>query len=111
MTKRSNASFICKPTPLVFAALIGLCFFSVARTQTTTSAPAFPPDAGRPLIKVLDSQTPNFTFTGSARAVAALRSGTANPTALAAADFDADGAMDVVAGYATELDPLFETTG
>lgn len=53
------------------------------------------------MIKVLNSQTPIFTFAGPARAVAALHSGTANPTARAAADFDVDGAMDVVAGYAT----------
>ena len=42
---------------------------------------------------------PALTYTGSADAVAALKGGTAAPTALASADFNADGAMDVVAGY------------
>jgi len=34
--------------------------------------------------------------------VAALQKGTANPAALAAADFDADGTTDLVAGYSTK---------
>ena len=58
-------------------------------------------NSGKPLVILKTLQRLQVTYTGAAPAVAALRTGTANPTALVAADFDGDGAMDVVAGYST----------
>jgi hypothetical protein len=56
---------------------------------------------GKPLVNFKTPHTAQVTFTGAADAVAALQGGTAVPTALGAADFNGDGAMDVVAGYST----------
>ena len=59
----------------------------------------FYPAPESPLVNLKAALIPALTYTGSADAVAALKGGTATPTALASADFNADGAMDVVAGY------------
>lgn len=47
-------------------------------------------------------QTVQLNYTGTAQAVNALKGGGAKATTLASADFNADGARDVVAGYATK---------
>ena len=74
---------------------------ATVRAQAAHAATAVLPSAGKPLVHLKSPQTVEIRYTGSAAAVAALKSGAAEPTALAAADFNADGAMDVVAGYAT----------
>ena len=57
--------------------------------------------AAKPLVNLGDRRAVTLAFKGSAEAVAALEGGKANPTALAQGDINADGAVDVVAGYAT----------
>jgi hypothetical protein len=69
------------------------------RTHAANAGPTLPAGAPKPLVNLKSRQTLQFTYAGSQDAVAALRAGTVTPAALAAADFDADGAMDVVAGY------------
>jgi hypothetical protein len=83
------------------AALVGLAHLTLTRTEAAPVETAKLSSAAKPLVNFKSRQSVQFTYTGSAAAVAELRSGSANPTALAAADFDADGAMDVVAGYST----------
>ena len=58
-----------------------------------------PSSEGSPIVKLKNARGLKVTYVGPSELVAALQSGMATPTALAAADFDADGAMDVVAGY------------
>jgi hypothetical protein len=88
-------------TLLAIAGLIVLSYFPLARTRAANAGATILPSAGKPLVNLKSPLTPTLTYTGSADAVAALQGGTASPTALAAADFNADGAMDVVAGYST----------
>jgi List-Bact-rpt repeat protein/Big-like domain-containing protein/centrosomal CEP192-like protein/HYDIN/CFA65/VesB family protein len=78
-----------------------LSYFPLAGILAGSPASVLP-SVGKPLVNFKNPQTLAFTYAGSADAIAALRGGTANPTALAAADFNADGAMDVVAGYSTK---------
>jgi len=58
-------------------------------------------NAARLLVSSRGPQTVKLDYTGAAQAVNALKGG-ATATALASADFNADGARDVVAGYATK---------
>ena len=84
---------------LAIAGLLFLSYFPLARIRAANAGATILPSAGKPLVNLQNPQNLKITYTGSADAVAALQAGTATPTALAAADFDADGAMDVVAGY------------
>jgi hypothetical protein len=56
----------------------------------------------RPLVRMQSRRDVSLTYTGVDGAVEALNGGSVTPTALAAADFNADGAVDVVAGYSTK---------
>ncbi|MGB6686746.1 MAG: FG-GAP-like repeat-containing protein [Terracidiphilus sp.] len=58
--------------------------------------------AEKPLVRFRSPQSLKLKYTGAAKAVRALEGGGATPTMLASADFNADGARDVVAGYATK---------
>ena len=69
---------------------------------TTSAAAAMQPSAGKPLVHLGTPELLDLTYTGPSEAVSSLSGETANPTALATADFNADGAPDVVAGYSTK---------
>jgi hypothetical protein len=58
--------------------------------------------AVKPLVNFRSPQNVKLHYTGAAKAVRALQGGGATPVMLASADFNADGARDVVAGYATK---------
>lgn len=87
---------------LAIAGLLFLSYFPLARIRAANAGATILPSAGKPLVDLKKPQSVKITYTGAADAVAALQSGTANPTAMAAADFNADGAKDVVAGYSTK---------
>ena len=59
-------------------------------------------NAAKLLVSLGGLQTVKLDYAGAAQPVQALKSGEATATALASADFNADGARDVVAGYATK---------
>jgi hypothetical protein len=101
MLKRSPLARSLALSLFAVAGLAALSYYPVAKIRAAGSAAKVLPSAGKPLVNLKTPQTGAFTYAGDAAAVAALNGGTANATALAAADFDADGAMDVVAGYAT----------
>jgi Divergent InlB B-repeat domain/Abnormal spindle-like microcephaly-assoc'd, ASPM-SPD-2-Hydin len=86
-------------TLVALAGLIALSYFPLARIRAANAGATILPSAGKPLVNLKSPQTLKITYAGSTDAVAALQGGTATATALAAADFNADGAMDVVAGY------------
>jgi hypothetical protein len=87
---------------LALTCLLVLSYFPLARIRAANLGATILPSTGKPLVNLKSSQSLKVTYAGSADAVAALQKGTANPTALAAADFNADGAVDVVAGYSTK---------
>jgi hypothetical protein len=98
---------LTRPFYLTLLAILGLLlvsYFPLTRIRAANAgATILPsPSAGKPLVNLKNPQNLKITYTGPSDAVAALQAGTANPTALAAADFNADGAMDVVAGYSTK---------
>jgi hypothetical protein len=86
---------------LAVATLFALTYFPLLRTRAANPGATILPSAGKPLVNLKNPQTLNITYTGAATAVSALQGGTATPVSLAAADFNSDGAMDVVAGYST----------
>jgi hypothetical protein len=86
---------------VVCCLLVSLLYFPLSKIVAGSPARILP-SAGKPLVNFKTPQIPTITYTGAQDAVAALESGKANPTALASADFDADGAGDVVAGYSTK---------
>jgi hypothetical protein len=96
---------LSRTTSLSLVALVAvlvLSYFPLAHTRAANvSASILLPSAGKPLVNLKNPQSLKFTYTGDSAAVSALQGGTAVPTALANADFDADGAVDVVAGYST----------
>ena len=89
-------------TLLAISVLLALTYFPLTNIRAANSGAKILPSTGKPLVNLKSPQTLKPTYTGSTDAVAALQSGTAIPRALASADFDADGAMDVVAGYSTK---------
>ena len=89
-------------TVLAITGLLFLSYFPLANIRAASSGATILPSSGKPLVNLKNPQSPKITFTGSLVAVAALQAGTANPTALASADFNSDGAMDVVTGYSTK---------
>ena len=101
MMLRLRLSRTCGLVLLAFTTLLVVSYFPFAGTHAATTGATILPSAGKPLVNLKNPQTLKVTYTGSADATAALQNGSAIPTALAAADFDANGAMDVVAGYAT----------
>jgi hypothetical protein len=84
------------------AALLVISYFPFSAIRAANSGATILPSAGKPLVNLKNPQTLKVTYTGASDAVAALQSGGASPTAMASADFDADGAPDVVAGYSTK---------
>jgi hypothetical protein len=87
---------------LALAGLLVFSYFPLSRIRAANAGATILPSSGKPLVNLKTPQNLKLTYAGSVDAVAALQAGMANPTALAAADFDADGAMDVVAGYSTK---------
>jgi len=102
MMLRLRLSRTCGLALLAITTLLVVSYFPFAGTHAATTGATILPNAGKPLVNLKNPQTLKVTYTGSADATAALQNGSAIPTAMAAADFDADGAMDVVAGYSTE---------
>ena len=102
MMKRPRLSRPFCVSMLAIAGLLVLSYFPLSRIRAANAGATILPSAGKPLVNLKTPQNVRVTYAGSADAVAALRGGTANPTAMAAADFTADGAMDVVAGYSTD---------
>jgi hypothetical protein len=100
-TARSFTIRTLQLTILILAGIACLCYFPLARIRAARTGATILPSVGKPLVNLKAPQTPKITYTGDASAVAALQGG-AVPTALAAADFNADGAPDVVAGYSTK---------
>ena len=87
---------------LTLASLPLLSFLPLSKVHAASAPAAILPSSGKPLVSLRSPQTLKFEYAGSPEALAALESGRATPTALAQADFNADGAPDVVAGYSTE---------
>ena len=90
--RASLPALVCLPV-LSLLPLMGVPAANAAATSV--------PGAASSLVRLRSPQTVKFDYAGSPDAVAALGSGRATPTALAQADLNADGAPDVVAGYAT----------
>lgn len=86
---------------LAFGTLLTFSYLPLARIRAARVSATILPSAGKPLVNFKNPQSLKMTYTGSSDAVAALQAGTATPVSLAAADFNADGAIDVVAGYST----------
>jgi len=102
MMLRLRLSRTCGLVLLAITTLLVVSYFPFAGTHAATTGATILPSAGKPLVNLKNPQTLKVTYTGSADATAALENGSAIPITLAAADFNADGAMDVVAGYSTK---------
>jgi hypothetical protein len=102
MIKRARLSRPFCVSMLALAGLLIFSYFPLSRIRAANAGATILRSAGKPLVNLETPQNPKLTYAGPADAVAALQAGTATPTALAAADFDADGAMDVVAGYSSK---------
>jgi hypothetical protein len=102
MMKRPRLSRPFCVSMLAIAGLLVLSYFPLSRIRAANVRATILPSAGKPLVNLKTSQNLKLTYTGSADAVAALQAGAAKPTALASADFNSDGAIDVVAGYSTK---------
>ncbi len=86
---------------VALVAILLVSYFPLAHTRAANVTASILPSAGKPLVNLKNPQTVKLTYTGDSGAVAALRGGTATPVSMAAGDFNADGAIDVVAGYST----------
>jgi hypothetical protein len=95
---------LSRNTSLSLGALVAillLSYFPLAHTRAANGSASILPSAGKPLVNLKNPQTMKLTYNGDPGAVAALHGGTATPVSMAAGDFNADGAIDVVAGYST----------
>jgi predicted outer membrane repeat protein len=99
MMKRARLSRPFCVSLLAIAGLLAISYFPLSKIRAANAGATILPSAGKPLVNLKTTQNLKLTYAGPADAVAALQAGVANPTALATADFDADGAMDVLAGY------------
>jgi hypothetical protein len=95
LNRTASLSFVA------FVAIVFLSYFPLAHTRASNVSASILPSAGQPLVNFKTTQTPKLTYTGDSGAVSALRGGAATPVSMAAGDFNADGAIDVVAGYST----------
>jgi hypothetical protein len=102
MTQRPRVSRPIYVSMAALAALLVISYFPLSAIRAANSGATILPSTGKPLVNLKNPQTVKVTYTGASDAVVALQSGGASPTAMASADFDADGAPDVVAGYSTK---------
>ena len=86
---------------LAAAGFLVLLYFPLRTIYAANARTTILASAGKPLVYLNGPHSLQVSYMGAVDAVAALRTGAAIPTALAAADFDANGAMDVVVGYST----------
>ena len=88
------------PFLVVIAVLLAtLAYFPLTRIMASSPA-VIRQTVGKPLVNLRNPLQVRVSYTGPADVVARLNAG-ATPTALAGADFDNDGAEDLVAGYST----------
>ena len=101
MKRRPSFSSSRLVSALLVCLLLTLVYFPIAKIRAASKVPLVTlSGAGRPFVNVQNARALELSYTGEAMAVAALQAG-AKPTALTSADFDADGAPDLVAGYST----------
>jgi Divergent InlB B-repeat domain len=86
---------------VAIAAIVFLSYFPVAHTRASNVSASILPSVSKPLVNLKSTQSVKLTYSGDSGAVSALRSGAAAPVSMASGDFNADGAIDVVAGYST----------
>jgi hypothetical protein len=86
---------------IALVAILLLSYFPLTHTRAANVTASILPSQGKPLVNLKNPQTAKLTYTGDSGAVSALRGGSAVPVSLAAGDFNADGAVDVIAGYST----------
>jgi hypothetical protein len=101
MMMRPRLSRSASLSLVAVVAILVLAYFPFAHTRAASVTASILPSQGKPLVNLKNPQTAKLTYTGDSGAVSALRGGTATPVSLAAGDFNADGAVDVVAGYST----------
>jgi len=101
MMMRPRLSRTTSLSLVAFVAILLLSYFPLAHTRAANVSASILPSANKPLVNFKNTQTAKLTYTGDSGAVSALRGGTATPVSMAAGDFNADGAIDVVAGYST----------
>ena len=85
---------------VVLATTIGFAYFPT-KTRAASSTTTEVMGAERPLFSLKNPAKIKISYRGSPDLVSALEAGAARPTSMAAADFDLDGAVDLVLGYGT----------
>src|SRR5215213_3170786 len=93
----SNSSAV-KSTLFVIA---GNSDVASSTTTPTSAITVHAAGRGKPFLNLQDGREMSVNYRGDQQAVAALQNGSAHARALASADFDRNGAPDVVAGYAS----------
>ena len=85
---------------VVFAITIGFAYFPT-KTRAASTATTEVLGVERPFFGLKNPAKIKISYKGSPDLVRALEAGAARPTSMAAADFDFDGAVDLVLGYGT----------
>jgi hypothetical protein len=98
----SDSSLRISGTRVLRLAGLGLLAMSLPAGMRLAAQTEHVGNAARLQVNSRGLQTVQLDYTGTAQAVNALKGGGAKATTLASADFNADGARDVVAGYATK---------